>query len=411
MSLPWTQRCLAAMQSAEETLRDLGIDSSDPVDVYAAIEDLGLWLVFRPLGDLLGAIVPHGSGGVLVTSQRGPGLQRFTAAHEIGHWVMDHDELALDSEADVLRSRDSNRERAAQIFAAYFLMPPPLVFSTLGRLGINPEQLRPAEVYRLARDMHSSYEATARHLTNMRLLNAADRDAVLATGRAGAKAQLTGGRAAAGEVWDIDPSHAGTIVSVAPGDEVVVALPENPSTGYAWTLPYEVNQPVEAAPPPPLAADCPELDEVAEPEPTPASQRQAVLRSLPSPAARQVPPASGQSAFSVVADAYVPSWATPAQARRPDSTRRHRHDDQTGTPDAGDRAVAPAANIRLGGIGTRLMALRADRAGSWRILLDYNRPFEPDSSQGTFEVLARVLPPDPQPYDITDGITDGTADR
>jgi predicted secreted protein len=290
-------------------------------------------------------------------------------------------------------------------------MPPSLVFATISRLSIDLAAVRPADVYRLARDMHSSYEATARHLTNLQLMTGADRDVLLATTRAGAKAQLTRGRAPAGEVWDVGPANAGDVVLVAPGDEVFVELPESPSTGYVWTLPYEVEQPLRAAPPPPLSGDCPPLEEVAEPESTPASQRQVALQALQPPTSRRAMPASSaEGAFRVVADVYLPSWASIAETRRPDTTRRRRlassrHD----ATSADEAAPVVALQTHLGGVGTRLLALRANSAGSWRIQLDYNRPFEPDSSQGTFEVLARVLVPDPQPYDITDGVTDDSA--
>jgi predicted secreted protein len=409
------------MQAAEETLRELNVDMREPVDVYTAIGELGLWLVFRPLGNLLGAIVPHGTGGVLVTSQRGPGLQRFTAAHEIGHWVMDREQLSLDDEADVLRRRDNERERAAQIFAAYFLMPPPLVFASVNRLGVDLENVAPKDVYRLARDMQSSYEATARHLTNMRLLDPQRRDMLLTTTRATAKSQLTGGRAAAGEVWDVGPSDAGTVLALAPGDEVLLALPESPSTGYLWTLPGTVDQIGEPAPAPPLAGDCPELADVADAEPTPASQQRMVLAELPAPASVRpsVLPVS-RSAFHVVGDAYLPAWATEVQVRRPDTTRRRRFQSFSATSDlprpatSDDAATDTGAELisddavsgRLGGAGHRLLALRADRAGAWRIHLDYERPFEPDSTVGSFEVLAHVLPSDPPPYELTDRSSD-----
>lgn len=415
--LPWTARRLHAMQEAEETLRRLDIDMREPVDVYSAIGDLGLWLVFRPLGNLLGAIVPHGTGGVLVTSQRGHGLQRFTAAHEIAHWVMDREQLAVDDEADVLRRRDSDRERAAQIFAAYFLMPPPLVYSSINRIGIDQVNISPKDIYRLARDMQSSYEATARHLTNMRLLDPQQRDTLLTTSRGSAKSQLTGGRTVAGEVWDVGPSDAGTVVALAPGDEVLLALPESPSTGYVWTLPGTVDQFAEPAPPPPIAGDCPDLTNVVDAESTPASQQRTVLDALPGPASARpsVAPAPG-TAFQVVGDAYLPAWATQAQVRRPVTTRRRRFQSVSGTPDlprpaAGEAAAVDthvevtsdaAISARLGGSGHRLLALRADRTGDWRIHLDYERPFEPGSRAGSFEVLAHVLPSDPPPYELTE---------
>src|SRR3712207_7634154 len=43
------------------------------------------------------------SGGVLITTEREPTIQRYTAAHEIGHWRLDHNSTGFDTEADILQ--------------------------------------------------------------------------------------------------------------------------------------------------------------------------------------------------------------------------------------------------------------------------------------------------------------------
>src|SRR6266568_889706 len=109
-----------ALQAAAELLDELGADQEQSIDVFGAIEQLRLWLVFYPLKNLLGAIVPSGSGGVVLTTERQPSIQRYTAAHEIGHWLLDQDRLALDTEDDIFSPRAAERERLAQLFASYF---------------------------------------------------------------------------------------------------------------------------------------------------------------------------------------------------------------------------------------------------------------------------------------------------
>ncbi len=98
------------------------------------VESLGLWLAFFPLDGLLGGYLPEGKGGVLITTERPVPIQRYTAAHELGHWRLDggHD-AALDTESDVLGRTDIERETLAQVFAGALLMPPPLVHSILSR--------------------------------------------------------------------------------------------------------------------------------------------------------------------------------------------------------------------------------------------------------------------------------------
>lgn len=50
------------------------------VDVFGAILQLSVPLVFRPLDKLLGAFVPRPSAGIIVTTQRSLAVQRFTAS-------------------------------------------------------------------------------------------------------------------------------------------------------------------------------------------------------------------------------------------------------------------------------------------------------------------------------------------
>ncbi|MGE5501922.1 MAG: ImmA/IrrE family metallo-endopeptidase, partial [Ignavibacteriales bacterium] len=112
--------------------RDLGIRSKiegrgGRVDVFGAILDLDLPLLFRPLKGLLGAYLPGPYPGIMVTNQRPLQIQRFTGAHELGHAVMKH-EGSLDDESILHRSpfgRASYNfvELAADAFASAFLTP------------------------------------------------------------------------------------------------------------------------------------------------------------------------------------------------------------------------------------------------------------------------------------------------
>ena len=57
-------------------------------------------VMFRPLKNLLGAYIDDPGQGVMVTTQRQLPVQRFTAAHELGHAALGH-EASLDEE-DIL---------------------------------------------------------------------------------------------------------------------------------------------------------------------------------------------------------------------------------------------------------------------------------------------------------------------
>ena len=60
------------------------------VDVFGAIQALDLPLLMRPLKGLLGAYLSDPVPGVLVTTERPMAIQRFTAAHELGHYTLKH---------------------------------------------------------------------------------------------------------------------------------------------------------------------------------------------------------------------------------------------------------------------------------------------------------------------------------
>src|SRR6266508_1644894 len=165
------QRRIQAAESAGRLLDELGADQTEQIDVFGICEDLGLWLAFLPMNNLLGAFIPEGVGGVLVTTQRPIPIQRYTAAHEIGHWRLDHGHgIALDGEEHVLGATPVEREQLAQVFAGSLLMPPPLVFGVLERLGLNGGSLQPEHAYAIARETGVSYEATVRQLTHLEVI-------------------------------------------------------------------------------------------------------------------------------------------------------------------------------------------------------------------------------------------------
>lgn len=112
-----------------------------PVDVLAVAKELGLAIFSADLAaNVSGVIVKDKGYGtssgfvIFVDSGESPARQRFTAAHEIGHFVL-HKHLIGDRHEDnyLLRSTGiSNRqEREANEFAADLLMPRDLIEQAL----------------------------------------------------------------------------------------------------------------------------------------------------------------------------------------------------------------------------------------------------------------------------------------
>lgn len=99
-----------------------------PVDQIAVA--LGLRLSFAPLAEVSGKIERDTIGYKMTVNSSDPHVrQRFTIAHEIGHFVL-HRDLIGDGLTDdaMYRSKLSSEfETQANQYAAYVLMPPALV--------------------------------------------------------------------------------------------------------------------------------------------------------------------------------------------------------------------------------------------------------------------------------------------
>lgn len=191
----------------------------------------------------------------MLSTQRGASVQRYTAAHELGHWILDH-ESAFDTEAD-LYYPTQDREQLAQIFASQLLMPPPLVYAVASRYGVtNSASATAPQVYMMARDMGASYEAVVRQLDNLEVISRHKRDELLAIQPATIKTQLALGRRPVGnvDVWAVDARYSGRSITLTQGDELIIALPENRTTGYQWLTSEELQERSarRIQPPPPI---------------------------------------------------------------------------------------------------------------------------------------------------------------
>jgi hypothetical protein len=139
------------------------------IDVFGASLAISLPLLLRPLKGLLGAFLPEPVPGVLVTTERPLSIQRITAAHELGHFRLDH-LPSLDDESILRRMAMPNaagmfghnmQEVEADAFAVAFLMPRWLIEWHCRRQGwLARDLLAPLNVYQLSLRLGTSYEAT-----------------------------------------------------------------------------------------------------------------------------------------------------------------------------------------------------------------------------------------------------------
>jgi Zn-dependent peptidase ImmA (M78 family) len=121
----------ATYKTATEVIADFTHDA--PVDVYALARALGLDIKETKLDeDVSGKIERNwfpDTYTISINSRHPPTRRRFTAAHEIAHFVL-HRDLIGDGIVDdaLYRSKKGDAiERQANAYAATILMPAPLV--------------------------------------------------------------------------------------------------------------------------------------------------------------------------------------------------------------------------------------------------------------------------------------------
>lgn len=211
------------------------LDPSEPVDVFGVVEDHQVWLAFLPLDRLFGMYVNHpGSPGIGIHSGHPAGTQRFTAAHELGHHLLGHSSVG-DTRPDVFGGRSEIAEQQAQAFASEFVMPTGHVYAAKRRIGAhNSDSLAWPQIYAVALELATSFEATAVRAQQLRLVPSQDERPAPKVIKQG----LLDGSALANpwaDVWTVSPETARTLRPNV-DDVVVVSLSESPSTGYRWHI-------------------------------------------------------------------------------------------------------------------------------------------------------------------------------
>ena len=213
------------------------------IDVFGAILQLEVPLLLRPLEGLLGAYLREPTPGVLVTTQRSLSIQRFTAAHELGHFRLNH-ELSLDDENILRQSPFADQpgyalqEVEANAFAVAFLLPRWLIAWHGKRQGWQGEDFAdPQIVYQLSLRLGASFEATWRTLQRYGVVTPQ-------TARDLGKVQVRRLKEALLEdyqppdyrcdVWLLTERDAGTSINGSRHDLFVLRLEEHSGGGYLW---------------------------------------------------------------------------------------------------------------------------------------------------------------------------------
>jgi Zn-dependent peptidase ImmA (M78 family) len=237
------------------------------IDVFGMLVGRDIPVMFRPLKNLLGAYINDPGQGVILTTQRPLSIQRFTAAHELGHFALGH-EASLDGD-DILtrqlfvtkatfgekevnrwstasststkvvaKANQDTREIQANAFAIELLSPPWLIADHMTRQGWTRQNLTDATVvYQLALRMGVSYTATCYALADCKGIDNLACDKLLKVKPKTIKQAIAKPYEPAnwyGDVWLVTERDNGLVLEGSRSDLVVVKMAEHASSGYVW---------------------------------------------------------------------------------------------------------------------------------------------------------------------------------
>ena len=236
---------LRAVSKAADVLAASPSFDRTSFDIIGAITERGIPLFFRPLDHLLGAFFPAGkeAGGIIVTSRRGLAVQRFTLAHEFGHYLLGH-QPSLDETVE-FAGRYASRSRAAQelaadTFASELLAAKHLMVESAKRHGWSKEKLhQPDNIYQLSLRLGVSYQAACWGLVTSEVLTRSEAKRLQETPVKDLKHALAPRTLIANswaDVWALTRGDAGTFLEAGPDDLFAVHLEDNVSAGYLWSL-------------------------------------------------------------------------------------------------------------------------------------------------------------------------------
>lgn len=166
-----------ARQLAIDTRLRLGLQSTEHLDVYRAVDSLGITCVKRPLESSISGVTLKTDKAkvILANSSKSLGHQNFTIAHEIYHCLYDDN---LVSRACKTESFDhsSDSEQIADLFATHLLMPEDAIFNQLRLRKKIDKKLTLADVINLEQFFGVSRKAICWRLEDLKLITRDESD-------------------------------------------------------------------------------------------------------------------------------------------------------------------------------------------------------------------------------------------
>ncbi len=155
-----------ALRQATTWRRKLELGRSDPICIYDVLEaKAGVEVKFQAVPSMEGIYVKADPPVVIICSERPPGRQAYTCAHEFGHHVLGHgsklDEYLGCNEKAGFHDPE---EWLAERFAGFFLMPKYAVERAFQVRGWGWERCDPLQLYIIAGNLGVGYETLIQHM-------------------------------------------------------------------------------------------------------------------------------------------------------------------------------------------------------------------------------------------------------
>jgi hypothetical protein len=153
-------------KSPSALLRELGITEPDDIHIEAIAQYCGATIVYEPLSGCAARIVGYGNEAyITVDSKSRLERRRFSAAHELGHWMADRGKISsflCNEKIFATEWKDDNPERRANRYAADLLMPKFMFEPRAKNKDISFKSVR-----QLAHDFKTSLTSTAIRLIEL----------------------------------------------------------------------------------------------------------------------------------------------------------------------------------------------------------------------------------------------------
>ena len=117
---------MKSLNPAEKILQSLGITEPGEIDLEAIAWTLGIKVKFRPLDGCEARIIGKCDTAIVTVNSRSTlGRQRFSLAHELGHWEYHRGQhmVCRSDEIGNFSNKASTAEKRADNYAANLLMP------------------------------------------------------------------------------------------------------------------------------------------------------------------------------------------------------------------------------------------------------------------------------------------------